>query len=225
MKLLIIEDEAGLQKSIKSYLEQEGYLCETADTYEEASEKIFDYEYDCVLVDITLPGGSGLDLVDELKEKHSEAGIIIISAKDSLDDRITGLESGSDDYITKPFHLSELNARIKALIRRKYFRGEQEILVGELKILPLQKKVFIQGTEVELTSKEYDILSYFLANTNRVLTKEAIAEHVWGDHYDAVDSLDFIYVHINNLRKKMMKAGGKDPIKTAYGMGYKFAAL
>jgi DNA-binding response OmpR family regulator len=173
-------------------------------------------------VDISLPGGNGLALIDELKKNHSEAGIIIISAKDSLDDRIKGLELGSDDYLTKPFHLSELNARIKALMRRKQFKGGREMQIGSLTILPLKKIVSVNGRELNLTAKEYDILNYFITNANRVLTKEAIAEHVWGDHYDMVDSFDFIYVHINNLRKKIQQAGADDPVQTVYGMGYKF---
>lgn len=225
MKVLIIEDEQSLADSMKQYLQKEGYICETASNYDLAHQKIHVYEYDCILVDITLPGGSGLTLIEELKNQHSEAGIIIISAKDSIDDRIKGLELGSDDYLTKPFHLSELNARIKALMRRKQFKGDQEFSVGNLRILPLQKRVFVKGLELDLTAKEYDILNYFIANANRVLTKEAIAEHVWGDHYDTADSFDFIYVHINNLRKKIEKAGEKDLIKTVYGMGYKFVTL
>jgi DNA-binding response OmpR family regulator len=222
MKILIIEDEPSLAESIRQYLQQEGCVCEIAATYDEAHLKISVYDYDCILVDITLPGGNGLELIDELKKNHSEAGIIIISAKDSLDDRIKGLELGSDDYLTKPFHLSELNVRIKALMRRKQFKGNQELQIGNFTILPLQKKVVIKGIELNLTSKEYAMLNYFITNSNRVLTKEAIAEHVWGDHYDMVDSFDFIYVHINNLRKKIQQAGADNPIKTVYGMGYKF---
>lgn len=222
MKLLIIEDETSLAESIRQYLQEAGNVCEIALNYNKAHLKIHIYDYDCILVDITLPGGSGLELINELKKNHSEAGIIIISAKDSLDDRIKGLELGADDYLIKPFHLSELNVRIKSLMRRKQFSGNRKTQVGDLIILPLQKKVLINGDQVDLTAKEYDILNYFITNTNRVLTKEAIAEHVWGDHYDMVDSFDFIYVHINNLRKKIQQAGGDDPIETVYGMGYKF---
>jgi DNA-binding response OmpR family regulator len=181
MKILIIEDETSLAESIQQYLQQEGYICEIAATYDEAHLKVNVYDYDCILVDITLPGGgSGLELIDELKKKHSEAGIIIISAKNSLDDRIKGLELGSDDYLTKPFHLSELNARIKALMRRKQFKGERERRIGNFTIMPLKKKVFVNDNKLDLTGKEYDILNYFVTNANRVLTKEAIAEHVWG---------------------------------------------
>lgn len=222
MKILIIEDQKALAQSIKTYLEAEGFLCEWSSDYTTAYQKIHVYDYDCILVDITLPHGNGLTLIEELKKSHSEAGIIIISAKDSLDDKIKGLELGSDDYLTKPFHLSELNARIKALIRRKLHKGEMEIVAGEIRILTEKKQTFVKGIEIDLTAKEYQLLNYFIANTNRVLTKEAIAEHVWGDNYDLVDSFDFIYVHINNLRKKLEHAGGSNQIKTMYGMGYKF---
>lgn len=222
MKILIIEDEQSLADSIHEYLKQEGYVCETALDYATAHQKIHVYEYDCVLVDITLPDGNGLKLVDELKEIESESGIIIVSARDSLDDRIRGLELGSDDYLTKPFHLSELNARIKALIRRKQHKGDRIIEEQELKIIPDKKEVYVNDEPLDLTAKEYDLLFYFVTNKNRVLTKEAIAERVWGDHFDLVDSFDFIYVHINNLRKKIKAKGGGDYIRTVYGMGYKF---
>jgi len=222
MKLLIIEDESSLAESLKEYLEGEGHVCEIVANYDKAYQKIHVYNYDCVLVDITLPGGSGLDLIDELKMMHAEAGIIIISAKDSLDDRIKGLELGADDYLTKPFHLSELNARLNALMRRKQYKGDRQFEVGKLTVYPQKKEVEAEGELLDLTAKEYDLLNYFITNANRVLTKEAIAEHVWGDHYDMVDSFDFIYVHIRNLRKKLQDKCDDDPIKTVYGMGYKF---
>lgn len=222
MKILIVEDEPSLCESIKSYLEKEGNICVVAMDYGKAHQKIHVYEYDCILVDIGLPDGSGLTLIEELKEKRAEAGIIIISAKDSLDDRIKGLDLGADDYLTKPFHLSELNARINALERRTQFDGEKKFTIGEITIYPEKKEVFVRDDLIELTSKEYDLLNYFITNKNRVLSKEAIAERVWGDHYDMVDSFDFIYVHIRNLRKKIKAKAGEDPIKTVYGMGYKF---
>ena len=224
MKILVVEDEPALADSIARYLREEGYVCSVSNNYADAHQAIHVYEYDCVLVDIMLPDGSGMDLVDEMKKLEGETGIIIISAKDSLDDKIKGLELGSDDYITKPFHLSELNARIKALLRRKQFKGEKEIQVGEVTVRPDRKEAEVNGQKLNLTAREYELLNYFLVNANRVLTKEAIVEHVWGDHYDMVDSFDFIYVHINKLRKKMREAGGRDPIKTVYGMGYKCEA-
>lgn len=222
MKVLIIEDEKDLRKSMVSYLSQEGYLCESAQDFKEALGKICAYEYDCYIVDIMLPGGTGLDLVKEIKNEHPEAGIIIVSAKDSIEDKIKGLEIGSDDYITKPFHLSELNARIKSLIRRRNFKGNNEIIFQEIKILPNARQVFVNENEVLLTAKEYDLLMFFISNNGRVIPKDSIAEHLWGDYMDQVNSFDFIYTHIKNLRKKLVQAGSKDYVGTVYGIGYKF---
>lgn len=222
MKILVIEDEAELRKSIKEYLHNEGYVVESASDFRNASEKTADYDYDCVLVDITLPHGSGLDIVKQLKKDGSEAGVIIISAKNSLDDKITGLEYGADDYITKPFHLPELNARIKALQRRKKFDGNNIITLNEISIEPSQRKVCVKGGEVVLTAKEYDLLLYFISNKNRVLSKNAIAEHLWGDNADQMDGHDFIYTHIKNLRKKLIDKGCADYLQTIYGIGYNF---
>ena len=223
MKILLIEDEKALADSINSYLKQEGYLCETAKTVFEGDEKITLYQYDCVLVDLMLPDGSGMDVVKTLKKAQPQAGIIIISARHGLNDKINGLELGADDYLTKPFHLSELNARIKSLIRRKHFNGNREIVFHEIKILPEQKSVFIKEKKITLTKKEYQLLLYFVSNKSRNLSKESIAEHLWGDMMDMADSYDFIYTHIKNLRKKLIDAGSEDYIRTQYGMGYKFS--
>jgi DNA-binding response OmpR family regulator len=222
MKILLIEDEKELCRSIETYLKQENYLCESAMTFDQAMEHISLYGYDCVIVDITLPDGTGLDVIRELKKNKTGSGIIIISAKNSLDDKIAGLDIGADDYLTKPFHLSELNARIKSVIRRRNFQGNNEIVLNEIKILPEQMQVFINDKEIILTKKEFDLLIFFISNKNRVLTKEAIAEHLWGQEIDMADSFDFIYTHIKNLRKKMLEKGGHDYIHTIYGMGYKF---
>lgn len=223
MKILLIEDEKDLLDSMRTYLESEGYICETANDYQKASEKVNVYDYDCVVVDITLPKGNGLQIVKELKEKKSEAGIIIVSAKNSLDDKLKGLELGSDDYLTKPFHLSELNARIKAIVRRKNFDGKNEILVNEIKIDLPSRSVYIKNNLLTLTTKEYELLLFFISAKNKVITKNAIAEHLWGDNMDQSDSYDFIYTHIKNLRKKMLEKGGEDYIKTVYGIGYNFS--
>jgi len=223
MKILIIEDEPALNESIALYLKKEGLVCETALTYLEASRKIHDYEYDVLVVDILLPDGNGLEVVRQLKASDSEAGIIIISAKNSLDDKIIGLDLGADDYLTKPFHLAELNSRIKALIRRRKFVGHRHIVFNEIKIDPDEAQVRVNNQLLSLTKKEYDLLLFFISNQNRVLTKGAIAEHLWGDHIDSVDSFDFLFTHIKNLRKKIVTAGGKNYIKTMYGMGYKFS--
>ncbi|MEI7896493.1 MAG: response regulator transcription factor [bacterium] len=222
MKILLIEDEYELSRSIAEYLQKENYLCEAVLNYEDAIEKINLYHYDCIVVDINLPDGSGLDVIRALKENKSETGIVIISAKNSLDDKITGLEIGADDYLTKPFHLPELNARIKSIIRRRSFGGVNEIVFNDLRVLPDQMEVTVKGQALTLTKKEYDLLVFFIANKDRVLTREAIAEHLWGDEMDMADSFDFIYTHIKNLRKKIMEKGGLDYIKTIYAMGYKF---
>lgn len=223
MKILLIEDEKDLLDSMKTYLESEGYVCETANDYQKASEKVNVYDYDCVVVDITLPKGNGLQIVKELKDKKSEAGIIIVSAKNSLDDKLKGLELGSDDYLTKPFHLSELNARIKAIVRRKSFDGKNEILLNEIKIDVPSRAVYVKNNLLTLTTKEYELLLFFISAKNKVITKNAIAEHLWGDDMDQSDSYDFIYTHIKNLRKKMLEKGCEDYIKTIYGIGYNFA--
>ena len=222
MKLLIIEDEISLRDSIQQYMETQGYLCETAGDFKEAMDKIDFYEYDCVLVDIGIPMGNGLDIVKELKGMKSKSGIIIISARDAVDDKITGLQLGSDDYLTKPFHLSELNARVAAIIRRRHFEGDEKILFNEIEIYPAAKSVKVNEISVELTQKEFDLLIYFINNKGRVITKSALAQHIWGDHYDQVVSYDFLYTHIKNLRKKLIESGAADYIKTIYGTGYKF---
>ncbi|HKR05562.1 MAG TPA: response regulator transcription factor [Bacteroidia bacterium] len=222
MKILIIEDEAELLVSVKSYLASEGFLCETAADFDSAILLIDMYDYDCFVVDLALPKGNGLDVIERIKKKNSNAGIIIISAKNSIDDKLKGLELGSDDYLTKPFHLSELNARIKAVLRRRNFDGKNVASYGDLKIDLNAHHVFINENEIILTHKEYELLLYFLSNRNKVLPKAAIAEHLLGNYIDQADSFDFIYSHIKNLRKKIMDSGGADPIKTIYGLGYKF---
>ena len=223
MKILIIEDEPALSSTMNQYLQKEGFFCEIAESFREALAKSRNYEYDCILLDLTLPGGSGLDILKDLKKDHSNVGIIIISAAYSLDDKVKGLEMGSDDYLGKPFHLSELNARIKALIRRKNFNGEKKITFEEIEIDLNQQEVFVHGKALNLTRSEYRLLIYFMSNSKRVLSKESIAEHLAGEHADLLDSLDFIYSHIKNLRKKLVNSGAKDYIRAIYGMGYKFS--
>ncbi|NDV97038.1 DNA-binding response regulator [Dysgonomonas sp. 521] len=224
MNLLVIEDEVDLLESITEFLISENFSVESVTTFDEAEEKIELYEYDCVIVDINLPGGSGLDIIRKLKEKKQDAGVIIISAKDSLEDKLTGLDIGADDYLTKPFHLSELNARVKSIIRRRGFQGDNEKVFNELTILYNSRKVLVNGKKVEFTRKEYDLLLYFLMNKEKVLSKETICEHLWGDDMSlSADSLDFIYTHIKNLRKKLIDKGCRDYIKTVYGIGYKFS--
>jgi DNA-binding response OmpR family regulator len=222
MKILLIEDEISLASSIETYLVDEGHVCETAHLFEDATEKIELYEYDCLIVDINLPDGNGLDLIRLAKKRNLESGIIIVSARISLENRIEGLDIGADHYLTKPFHLAELNAHLKSINRRIHFSGNNEISFNEIRVLPDEHRTFVNDNELTLTRKEFELLLFFLANKNRVITKAGIAEHLWGDYMDTADSFDFIYTHIKNLRQKMMKTGCTDYIKTVYGVGYKF---
>ena len=196
MKILLIEDEPELLKSIRHYLELEGKVVEIASDFAAAVDKAAAFDYDCVLVDLTLPDGNGLEIIKQLKVIKSRAGIIIISALDSVDDKVSGLDLGADDYLPKPFHLPELNARIKALNRRKNFDADTEIVVNEITVFPEERRVLVNKKEVMLTAKEYDLLIYFISNKNRVVSKSAVAEHLWGDDAYHLDSLDFIYNHI-----------------------------
>lgn len=222
MKILVVEDEELLKTSIVEFLSHENYIHEIAETLALADEKIELYNYDIVLLDLGLPDGDGTTLVNKIKTKSENTGVIIISARNAIDDRVKGLEEGADDYLTKPFHLSELNARIKSLYRRLNFKGNNIYHFNELTINPDEMKVFVNDKELNLTRKEFDLIVYFLANKNRVITKVTLGEHLWGDYIDTVDSLDFIYTHIKNLRKKLIKAGCEDYIKNVYGVGYKF---
>jgi DNA-binding response OmpR family regulator len=222
MKVLIIEDEKKLADNICSYLSSEQFACEVAYDYYAAIEKIHVYEYACIILDITLPNGSGLDILRELKKAKKAEGILIISARDSLDDKVLGLNIGADDYLTKPFHLPELLARISAIIRRKSFDGNNQMQLDHLTLDLSERTLKSSEGNIALTRKEYDLLLYMLTNKNRVVTKEAIVEHLWGDEIDMADSFEFIYSHIKNLRKKLVQAGCPDYIQSVYGMGYRF---
>ena len=222
MKILIIEDEKGLRESIEEYFTEAGNICEIAADYATALSKISLYRYDCILLDITLPGGSGIDILKNLKENNHTDGVLIISAKNSLDDRVEGLDLGADDYLVKPFHLSELKSRVTAIIRRKSFSGSNVLTFNEIRIDLLSKEVKVGKKQVKVTPKEYALLLYFIANKGKVVSKNAIAEHLWGDGVDIADDFNFIYSHIKNLRKKLIEADSKDYIHAAYGMGYKF---
>jgi len=224
MKIIAVEDEKDLAESIFTYFNNEGNICEVVNSYEDARAKLNIYEYDCSLIDIMLPDGNGLDLISEIKEKQPNCGIILISAKSSLDDKIKGLDLGSDDYLTKPFYMSELNSRVKSVLRRRFYDGNKSVNFGEIKIFPEEKKAFVYDKEISLTKKEFDILLYLISNTKRVLTKESIAEHIWGDFADSFDKFDFVYTHVKNLRKKLSDAGCKDYIKSVYGIGYKLSS-
>jgi len=221
MKILIIEDEPDLLDNMVQSLQKEKFLVETADTFLSAMDKISMYDYSCILLDINLPGGSGMDVLQEIKKLKKTDGVIIISAKDSLDDKLTGLTFGADDYLTKPFHLAELNARINAVLRRKTFDGQNTVSLKNLDINYDNRTVEIDGVPLVLNRKEYDTLIYFISNKNRLITKTALAEHVWGDQTDEADNLDFIYSQIKNLRKKLKESNAEIEIQAVYGIGYK----
>ncbi len=223
MKVLIIEDEPSLNKAMVNYLLHQQYVCESVDNYQDALEKIESYQYDCIVLDLMLPDGSGFDLLRQLKANQKSEGVIIISARNELDDKLTGLDLGADDYLTKPFHLPELSARIAAIIRRKNLQGNTFIRFEEIQVDVQAKIVTVENKEIPLTRKEYELLLYFMVNRNRVLSKNAIASHLWGDEADIDGSHDIIYTHIKNLRKKLLQYGAGDYIQSVYGMGYKFA--
>lgn len=225
MRILVVEDESALLQDVKSYLETENLIVETAGDFREGFNKITDYEYDCVVVDINLPNGSGFELIKELKLQNPKVGIIIISARNSLDDRLLGLNMGSDDYLVKPFHLSELNARINSILRRRLFDGNNLLHFSEIEINLNSQTVSVNGTLLPLTRKEYDLLLYFITNKNRVLSQASIVEHLWRDDIELVDSYAFLYTHIRNLRKKLADAGCKGYLKSVYSIGYKWEEI
>lgn len=222
MKILIVEDDNDLREITTHSLEKERYVVSQAPDYHTALHKIEDYDYDCILLDIMLPDGNGLDLLAELHALGKHTNVIILSAKDSLEDKVNGLDLGADDYLPKPFHLAELHARIKSLFRRKLREGERKLQVGNVELFPDDFRVMVQGKEIELNRKEYDILNYFMSRPGRLVNKNTLAESVWGDHIDQVDNFDFIYAQIKNLRKRLKDAGATPELKSVYGFGYKF---
>jgi len=222
MKILIVEDDKDLREITTNSLEKERYVVSQAPDYRTALQKIEDYDYDCILLDIMLPDGNGLNLLEELHALGKRTNVIILSAKDSLEDKVNGLDLGADDYLPKPFHLAELHARIKSLFRRNLRDGERKLQVGNIEVFPDQFRVLVQGKEIELNRKEYDILIYFMSRPGRLVNKNTLAESVWGDHIDQVDNFDFIYAQIKNLRKRLKDAGATPELKSVYGFGYKF---
>ncbi|MGL5636405.1 MAG: response regulator transcription factor [Bacteroidales bacterium] len=222
MKILIIEDDKDLREILQKTLEKERYIVEIADNLEAATEKVCEYDYDCILLDIMLPDGSGLDLLDKLRDLHKIGNVIIISAKDSLEDKVHGLNLGADDYLPKPFHLAELLARIKSVIRRNQHNGEMNVCFGNVVLYPDTFTVKVDNKPLDLNRKEYDILYYLMNRPDRLINKNVLAESVWGDHIDQVDNFDFIYAQIKNLRKKLKDSGASPQIKAVYGFGYKF---
>jgi DNA-binding response OmpR family regulator len=222
VKLLIVEDDRSLCAAINDYLKMEGHICEIAQNYRQAILKAGDNRYDCIILDIGLPDGSGLDIIRELKANKLSDGILILSARSSLDDKLTGLKIGADDYLTKPFHFAEMSARINSIYRRNNLLGLNEISFDEIKINTSDNQAYVNNNPLNLTRKEYDLLLFFVTSRNRIITKESIVEHLWGDEVILTDSFDFVYTHVKNLRKKITKAGGKNYIKCIYGFGYKF---
>jgi DNA-binding response OmpR family regulator len=221
MKILVVEDERALAESICQYLGSEHFQCELATDFKTARDHIEGQDYDCIILDIGLPGGSGLHLLAELKNENKAEGVLIISAKNSLDDRVQGLRMGADDYLTKPFHLSELSARVEAIIRRKSFDGATTLHFDMLTLDLSLKTLQVGDMTVELTRKEYDLLLYFISNRTKVISKTALADHLWADMAQGQGTYDFIYTHIKNIRRKLMAAGSPDYIQSVYGMGYK----
>ncbi len=221
MKILIVEDEVQMLDNMTKNLLAEGFLVETATNFVQAQQRIGVYEYDCILLDINLPDGNGLELLKIIKKKGLQDGVIIVSARDSLDDKLQGLDLGADDYLPKPFHMAELRARVKAILRRKNFEGYDEVRIGNISVNTTNRTLFIENKEVELNRKEYDVLLYLASNKDRLVNKNALAEHVWGDNIDQADSFDFIYSQIKNLRKKLDAHSADIQIKAVYGIGYK----
>ena len=223
MKILIIEDEKELSRNIADYLSMESYVCEQAFTFGEAIDKISAYTYDCILLDLNLPGGDGLRILDEIEKQSIDSGVIIISARGSLDDRIEGLKTGADDYLAKPFPLPELRMRIYALMRRRKFTNSNTLQSGNVEIDLLAKQIKASGKEIVLTKSEYELLLFLIGNKNRVVSKNAIAEHLSGDMADMLDNHNFVYAHIKNLKAKLTDAGCLNCIKTIYGTGYQWS--
>lgn len=225
MKILVVEDDKSLRQIIREALEGEGMVVETAPTYAKAVLKVEDYTYDCVLLDIMLPDGSGMDLLDHIKQIGKGENVIIISAKDSLDDKVSGLDKGADDYLAKPFHIAELIARVRSVVRRKEHKGEMSLTLGNVELRPERAWAAVAGQALELNRKEFDILAYFMARPGHLVDKQMLAEAVWGDHIDQVDNFDFLYAQMKNLRRKMKDAGADVEIKAVYGIGYKMIKL
>ncbi|WP_162343978.1 response regulator transcription factor [Cyclobacterium salsum] len=222
MKILLIEDQLELSNNIREFLESEGIVCESCDNCFDAQDRLLVYPYDCIILDIMLPDGNGLDLIDFIKKNQDSSNILIISAKNSLQDKLDGLDLGADDYMTKPFHLAELHARLKVLYRRNQLGGSDKLIFNEIQVNPENLEVTVNQNLLDLTKKEFDLLVFFLTNKNRVLGRQAIVQHLWGDYTDDLANFDFVYQHIKNLRKKICLAGGTDYIETVYGIGYKF---
>lgn len=221
MKLLIVEDEASLQELMTATLKKEGYVVENAMDFNSALDKLGAYSYDCILLDLNLPGGNGLDILEYIKKSCAKSNVIITSARDSIDDKVRGLELGADDYLAKPFHLAELSARIRSVARRSNNDGELTYRAGNVMLEDVSQRLTVAGREVGLLKKEFDILKYFLMRPGHTVDKAVLAEAVWGDHIDQADDFQFVYAQMKNLRRKLSEAGADIEIKSIYGFGYK----
>mgnify|MGYP003454988758 FL=1 len=221
MKILIVEDDLPLQKTIEEFLLNEKMVVETASNFSEALDKIISFSYDCIVLDMMLPDGNGMDLLRELKKMDLKTSVIILSAKDSIDDKVEGLMVGADDYLAKPFHFAELNARIKVALRKNQQQGQHILSYKNIIINPEDRFVSVESKDLKLNRKEYDLLYYFMLRPEKVLQKTTLAETVWGDHMEDADNLDFIYSQIKNLRKKLKQANANADIHAVYGVGYK----
>lgn len=222
MNILIVEDDPDLRSSIRDYLVQGGFSCSVAGNLFRAEDLLIEHSYDLVVLDIGLPDGNGLTLISLIKKEYQDTAVLVLSARDSLQDKLTGLDLGADDYLTKPFHLAELNSRINAIIRRKSHEGRDQIQFNEISLDHQLKEALVNNKSLKLTIREFELLGYLISNRHRVITREGIAEHLWGPENDHDDHLEILYTHIKNLRKKIKVAGGKDYLQTVYGIGYKF---
>jgi len=222
MHILIVEDELPLMESMVSYLEMEGFRCEQATSYHAGLCSLDKHAYICMLIDLNLPDGEGLDLVKLARQNQTNSGIIIVSARNALEERVKGLSMGADDYLVKPFHLSELVARIQSVARRTHTQGDEILKFGVIRVMPEERTCFVKDKQVDLTRKEHDLLLYLMANRNRVITKESIADYLWGEYGGGYGSYDFIYTHLKNLKRKLQDAGSPDYVQNIYGVGYKF---
>ena len=222
MHILIVEDELPLMESMVSYLEMEGFRCEQATSYHAGLCSLDKHAYICMLIDLNLPDGEGLDLVRLARQNQTSSGIIIVSARNALEERVKGLSLGADDYLVKPFHLSELVARIQSVARRTRTQGEEILKFGVIRVMPEERTCYVNESQVDLTRKEHDLLLYMMANRNRVITKESIADYLWGEYGGGYGSYDFVYTHLKNLKRKLQSAGSPDYVQNIYGVGYKF---
>ena len=221
MRALVVEDEPLLNEELEEHLLEEQFSVDCAETLQQGRDLVAGDEYDLVLLDLGLPDGNGLELLKMIKKYYEETAVVILTARGEVEDKVEGLELGSDDYLAKPFAMAELRARIHAVLRRRFKIDENEIKAGKLLLNLNHMEVGYDGRTLELTETEYKILRYLLLNKNKTITRIALAEHIWGSKVDDRFSLDFINSHMKNLRKKLSQVGAPELIETVYGVGYK----